>query len=45
MEELDQYDMTPGPRFRQVDADRDGRLTRYEFEVLLEDLHPATTRR
>lgn len=45
VEELEHYDMTLGPRFGQVDGDRDGRLTLYEFEVLLEDPHPATTRR
>lgn len=45
VEELDQYDLTLGPRFREVDSDRDGRLTLYEFELLLEDPHPATTRR
>ena len=36
-EELEHYDMTLGPRFSSVDGDRDGRLTLYEFETLLED--------
>ena len=36
-EELEHYDMTLGPRFRNVDGDGDGRLTLYEFETLLED--------
>jgi hypothetical protein len=45
VEELEQYDLTLGPRFRQVDSDRDGRLTLYEFELLLEDPHPTTTSR
>ena len=44
-EELGQYDLTLGPRFKEVDSDRDGRLTLYEFELLLEEPHPATTRR
>jgi hypothetical protein len=34
-EELDQYDMALAKRFKDVDADRDGRLTLYEFEKLL----------
>jgi hypothetical protein len=34
-EELDQYDLTTGRRFRQADGDRDGKLTLYEFETLL----------
>ena len=34
-EELDRYDLGLGRRFRDVDADRDGRLTLYEFEKLL----------
>ena len=44
-EELEHYDMTLGPRFREVDEDRDGRLTLYEFEMLLEEPHAATRRR
>ena len=34
-EELEHYDLTLSPRFREVDRDRDGRLTFYEFEKLL----------
>lgn len=45
IEELDQYDLTLSPRFKEVDSDRDGRLTLYEFELLLEDPHRATTSR
>lgn len=43
--ELEQYDMTLRPRFGRVDNDRDGKLTLYEFEVLLEDPHASTMRR
>ena len=45
IEELDQYDLTLGQRFKHVDSDGDGRLTLYEFELLLEDPHPTTTSR
>jgi hypothetical protein len=34
-EELEQYDIGFARRFRDVDADRDGKLTFYEFEKLL----------
>ena len=34
-EELEQYDMGLARHFKDVDADRDGRLTLYEFEKLL----------
>ena len=34
-EELEQYDMGLARRFKEVDADSDGRLTLYEFEKLL----------
>ena len=34
-EELDQYDLSLSRRFREVDADRDGKLTLYEFEKLV----------
>ena len=44
-EELEHYDMSLTRRLNEVDADRDGRLTLYEFEVLLEDPHPARTQR
>ena len=44
-EELEQYDMTLAPRFREADADRDGRLTLYEFETLLGAPPTATTQR
>lgn len=39
-EELERYDMVLGRRFKEVDADGDGKLTFYEFEKLLE---PAET--
>jgi Ca2+-binding EF-hand superfamily protein len=34
-EELEHYDMGLAKRFKDVDNDRDGRLTLYEFEKLL----------
>ena len=34
-EELDHYDLGLARRFKEVDADRDGKLTLYEFEKLL----------
>jgi len=34
-EELDQYDLTLSRRFSEADADKDGKLTFYEFEKLL----------
>lgn len=42
-DELEQYDVGLARRFREVDADRDGRLTLYEFEKLLS--HPETSAR
>jgi hypothetical protein len=35
-EELEQYDMGLARRFKDVDGDRDGKLTLYEFEKLLD---------
>jgi len=43
--ELERYDMTLGGRFRDVDGDRDGKLTLYEFEKLLEDPQASASRR
>ena len=34
-EELEHYDLGLARRFKEVDADRDGKLTLYEFEKLL----------
>jgi hypothetical protein len=34
-EELDRYDLTLGPRFREADSDRDGKLTLHELDALL----------
>jgi hypothetical protein len=34
-EELDQYDLGLARRFKEVDSDRDGKLSFYEFEKLL----------
>ena len=34
-EELDQYDLSLARRFKEADADRDGKLTLYEFERIL----------
>ncbi len=34
-EELEEYDITLGPRFEEVDWDRNGKLTLYELEFLL----------
>jgi len=34
-QELEQYDVSLARRFREVDGDRDGRLTFHEFEKLL----------
>jgi hypothetical protein len=34
-EELEQYDLSLARRFKDVDFDRDGKLTFYEFEKLL----------
>ena len=34
-EELEQYDMSLARRFKEADADRDGKLTLYEFEKIL----------
>ena len=34
-EELEHYDVGLARRFKEVDADKDGRLTLYEFEKLL----------
>ena len=39
-EELEQYDVTLGRRFKEADTDHDGKLTLYEFEKLLT---PQTT--
>lgn len=44
-EELEHYDMGLSRRFREVDADRDGRLTLYEFEKLLAAPDAAASRR
>jgi hypothetical protein len=44
-EELEHYDMTLGGRFRDVDGDRDGKLTLYEFEMLLEAPQESASRR
>ena len=43
--ELDQYDLSLGRRFSEVDADRDGKLTLYEFEKLLEAPETSASRR
>ena len=44
-EELEQYDMSLARRFKEVDGDRDGKLTLYEFEKLLGQQGNAHTRR
>lgn len=36
-EELEQYDLALGRRFGDADADRDGKLSFYEFEKLVTD--------
>lgn len=43
--ELDQYDMSLGRHFAEADADRDGKLTLYEFEKLLEPPETSASRR
>lgn len=43
-EELDQYDLVLGRRFKEVDSDRDGKLTLYEFEKLLSPQQAASRR-
>ena len=44
-EELDHYSMSLGRRFKEVDADRDGKLTLYEFEKLLGPPETSASRR
>lgn len=44
-EELEHYDVTLGARFREVDSDRDGKLTLYEFEKLLGPPQASASRR
>ena len=44
-DELDLYDVSLGRRFKEVDADRDGKLTLYEFEKLLTPAQTAASRR
>ena len=44
-EELEQYDMSLARRFKEVDADRDGKLTLYEFEKLLGPPETSASRR
>lgn len=44
-EELEHYDMGLARRFKEVDADRDGKLTLYEFEKLLVAPETAASRR
>lgn len=44
-EELEQYDMNLARRFKEVDADRDGKLTLYEFEKLLGPPETSASRR
>lgn len=43
--ELERYDMTLGGRFKEVDGDRDGKLTLYEFEKLLEEPQASASRK
>jgi Ca2+-binding EF-hand superfamily protein len=43
-EELEHYDMGLAKRFKDVDNDRDGRLTLYEFEKLLGDPETSASR-
>jgi hypothetical protein len=40
-EELDQYDLALARRFGEADADRDGKLSFYEFEKLLAEAKAA----
>ena len=42
-EELEHYDLSLARRFKEVDADRDGKLTLYEFEKLI--VAPETSAR
>ena len=44
-EELEHYDMGLARRFKEVDADRDGKLTFYEFEKLLAPPETSASRR
>ena len=44
-EELDRYDLGLARRFHEVDADRDGKLTLYEFEKLIPVTEPTISRR
>ena len=44
-EELERYDIGLSRRFNEVDADRDGRLTLYEFEELLAAPEASASRR
>jgi hypothetical protein len=43
-QELEHYDLGLARRFREADADRDGRLTLYEFEKLLSPLETSAQR-
>jgi hypothetical protein len=40
-EELEEYDLTLGPRFAEADWDQNGRLTLHEFESLLLPQSPS----
>lgn len=44
-EELEHYDLSLARRFKDVDADRDGKLTLYEFEKLLAAPEVSVNRR
>lgn len=43
--ELDRYDLSLARRFSEVDSDRDGKLTLYEFEKLVAPSETAAARR